>query len=232
MSSVYIVENGKLLRESLVLFFGEEGFNAIAYSSSEELINSISHINRSHEGCIIADLHMEGVSGIELLRILKMNGISLPVIICTGDSNMEQLASAFENGAFDYHIKPCAVDVLVNSVRAALKHQENYSIESLEIKFLSSKQASLSPEEKQVLERLMTGDSNDDIAAELGIGKQRVLQHNASTMKKMGATHLHDLVRKSFIANRASIHPSNNRPKPAHLNQKMPETGHSAFRTL
>ncbi|MGO9391813.1 response regulator transcription factor [Rhodoblastus sp.] len=232
MSIVHIVEDDKLLRESFAIVLGSEGFNVIAYSSSDDLIKNITRIESNKDCCIVADLHMTGTSGIELLRVLKNNGISLPVIIWTGDSGMEPVASAFENGAFDYHIKPCAVDILVSSVRAALKHQENPFVESLEIKFLRSKQASLSPEEQRVLERLLTGDSNDAIAAELGIETQRVLQHNASTMKKMGATHLHDLVRKSFIANRVTIQPSNCRPNPAHLSQKTPETGHSAFRTL
>jgi two-component system, LuxR family, response regulator FixJ len=194
---VHIIDDDDALRDSLSFLLSSAGIEATTYDSAAAYLNNA---RRGASGCIVTDVRMPGVSGIDLLRKLKSDGSSVPVIIMTGHGDIPLAVEAMKLGAFDFLEKPFDDDALLTSVRAALGHREKHSMQKEERKHIEERLALLSARERQVLDGLVGGQANKVIAYELGISPRTVEIYRANVMTKMQANSLSDLVRMALIS--------------------------------
>ncbi len=151
-------------------------------------------------GCIITDVRMPGMSGLDLLRHLSASGNTLPLIIITGHGDVPLAVEAMKLGALDFIEKPFDDEVLLSSVRSALAHAENGGQSEAATAEAVSRIAKLSGRERDVLSGLVAGKPNKTIAFDLGISPRTVEVYRASLMTKMQAASLSHLVRMTLLA--------------------------------
>jgi two-component system response regulator FixJ len=159
----------------------------------------LGEANELHAGCIITDIRMPEMDGIELLRRLRERQVPLPVIVITGHGDVPLAVQAMKIGAVDFLEKPFDDEVLLAAVRAALGRHEKDSKREAERSDIMARLAVLSNRERQVLEGLVAGHPNKTIAFDLGISPRTVEIYRANVMTKMAATSLSDLVRMALI---------------------------------
>jgi two-component system, LuxR family, response regulator FixJ len=150
--------------------------------------------------CVITDVRMPGMSGIDLLRRLRELKIEVPVIVITGHGDVPLAVEAMKIGATDFLEKPFDDEALLASVRSALKRQDGETKRSAERAVIENKPAALSNRERDVLGGLVAGRANKQIAFDLGISPRTVEIYRANLMNKMQAGSLSDLVRMALIA--------------------------------
>jgi two-component system response regulator FixJ len=195
--TVHIIEDDATVRESIRLLLGAEGFDARTYVSA---IDFLGAIEPNETGCVVTDVSLPGMSGVELLTHIMERGLSLPVIVMTGQANVPMAVSAMKLGAFDFMEKPFSSETLVIAVRKALSGAVCRRDADANIQDIQSKFASLSVREQEVLEGLIKGKPNKIIAHELGISHRTVEIHRSNLMKKTQAGSLSELVRMSMVA--------------------------------
>jgi two-component system response regulator FixJ len=193
---VQIIDDDDALRDSLTFLLSSAGIEAKSYESAGAYLNDPQ---RGAAGCIITDVRMPGMSGIDLLRKLKSDGVSLPVIVMTGHGDVPLAVEAMKLGAFDFIEKPFDDDALLASVRGALGVQEKHSRVESQRQEIESRLTQLSTRERQVLDGLVAGQANKVIAYELGISPRTVEIYRANVMTKMQANSLSDLVRMALV---------------------------------
>jgi two-component system, LuxR family, response regulator FixJ len=193
---VQIIDDDDALRDSLTFLLSSAGIEAKSYESAGAYLNDPQ---RSAAGCIITDVRMPGMSGIDLLRKLKSDGVSLPVIVMTGHGDVPLAVEAMKLGAFDFIEKPFDDDALLASVRGALGAQEKHTREESQRQEIENRLTQLSTRERQVLDGLVAGQANKVIAYELGISPRTVEIYRANVMTKMQANSLSDLVRMALV---------------------------------
>jgi two-component system response regulator DctR len=137
-------------------------------------------------GCLVLDVRMEGMSGVELFDRLRARGWRLPVIFLTGHGDVPLAVAALKNGAFDFVEKPFSDDDLVDRIVAAVAHDEAQRARRESEASVAARLAGLTPRERQVMERVLTGDFNKTIADALGIAVRTVEVHRARIFEKMG----------------------------------------------
>ncbi|MBV9235636.1 MAG: response regulator transcription factor FixJ [Xanthobacteraceae bacterium] len=193
---VQIIDDDDALRDSLTFLLSSAGIEAKSYESAGAYLNDPQ---RGAAGCIITDVRMPGMSGIDLLRKLKSDGVALPVIVMTGHGDVPLAVEAMKLGAFDFIEKPFEDDALLASVRGALGVQEKHTRQESQRQEIESRLTQLSTRERQVLDGLVAGQANKVIAYELGISPRTVEIYRANVMTKMQANSLSDLVRMALV---------------------------------
>jgi two-component system, LuxR family, response regulator FixJ len=193
---VQIIDDDDALRDSLTFLLSSAGIDAKSYESAGAYLNDPQ---RGAAGCIITDVRMPGMSGIDLLRKLKSDGVSLPVIVMTGHGDVPLAVEAMKLGAFDFIEKPFDDDALLVSVRGALGVQEKHTRVESQRQEIENRLTQLSTRERQVLDGLVAGQANKVIAYELGISPRTVEIYRANVMTKMQANSLSDLVRMALV---------------------------------
>jgi two-component system response regulator FixJ len=193
---VQIIDDDDALRDSLTFLLSSAGIEAKSYESAGAYLNDPQ---RGAAGCIITDVRMPGMSGIDLLRKLKSDGVSLPVIVMTGHGDVPLAVEAMKLGAFDFIEKPFDDDALLVSVRGALGVQEKHTRVESQRQEIENRLTQLSTRERQVLDGLVAGQANKVIAYELGISPRTVEIYRANVMTKMQANSLSDLVRMALV---------------------------------
>jgi two-component system response regulator FixJ len=194
---VYVIDDDDAVRESLAFLLRSAKIDAKVYESAAEFLKALPCVK---SGCIISDVRMPEISGIDLLRRLRECNVSLPVIVITGHGDVPLAVEAMKIGARDFIEKPFDDDVLLAAVRSALNRQEHDSQRSAEQAEISSRLATLSARERQVLEGLVAGNANKVIAYNLSISPRTVEIYRANVMTKMMAESLSDLVRMALVA--------------------------------
>jgi len=194
---VQIIDDDDALRDSLTFLLSTAGIEAKSYESAGAYLNDP---HRGTSGCIITDVRMPGMSGIDLLRKLKSDGVTVPVIVMTGHGDVPLAVEAMKLGAFDFIEKPFDDDALLASVRGALGVQEKHTREDSQRQEIENRLAQLSTRERQVLDGLVAGQANKVIAFELGISPRTVEIYRANVMTKMQANSLSDLVRMALVS--------------------------------
>jgi two-component system, LuxR family, response regulator FixJ len=155
---------------------------------------------KSDSNCIITDVRMPGLSGIDLLKRLKELGIAAPVIVITGHGDVPLAVEAMKLGAVDFLEKPFDDEVLLQSVHAALREHAGAAKRQAERSDIDGRLLTLSPRERDVLDGLVAGRANKQIAFDLGISPRTIEIYRANLMDKMKAGSLSDLVRMALIA--------------------------------
>jgi two-component system, LuxR family, response regulator FixJ len=194
---VHIVDDDGGLRESLAFLLRSAALEVRSFESAKAFLDELPH---AVPGCVITDVRMPDMSGIELLRRLKELKISVPVVVITGHGDIALAVEAMKMGAADFFEKPFDDDLLVASVRAALRQREDQTKRGAERAEIEHRISSLSPREKDVLAGLIEGRANKQIAFDLGISPRTVEIYRANLMNKMQADSLSGLVRMALIS--------------------------------
>lgn len=187
---VYIIDDDVSVRDSLCAFFSAHEYRPVAFSSAEDFLSDAE----IDEGlCVIVDLRMPGIGGIELHRMLTLREASIPVVILTAHGDVPLAVRAMKRGALDFLEKPASEKALLGAVEAA-KRLTARAHSSLSPRVVSERLARLTSREKEVLDHLILGMTNKHIADELGISQRTVEIHRARIREKMEARGLSDLI--------------------------------------
>jgi two-component system, LuxR family, response regulator FixJ len=195
--TVHVIEDDEAARHSLAFLLGTAKIDVKTYDSATAFLTVASNVK---SGCIITDVRMPEISGIDLLRRLKELKIDVPVIVVTGHGDVPLAVEAMKIGAAEFLEKPFDDEVLLNAVRSALNKQNTDSKRQAERSDIDSRLAALSNRERDVLQGLVSGLANKQIAFNLGISPRTVEIYRANLMTKMQASSLSDLVRMALVA--------------------------------
>ena len=194
---VHIIDDDDAARESLAFLLGTAGVAVRTYESAVAFMEALPPVRA---GCVVTDVRMPGMTGMELLQRLRERGIGLPVIVITGHGDVPLAVEAMKLGAADFIEKPFDDEVLLASVKTALdKRLEDRERDAKRIE-IKEKFTALSPRERQVLDGLIAGNPNKTIAFDLGISPRTVEVYRANLMTKMDASSLSELVRLALLA--------------------------------
>jgi two-component system response regulator FixJ len=189
---VHIVDDEEAVRNSLAFLLSSAGFAVRVHDSATAFLGIAGKIGN---GCLITDLRMPDMDGVELLRRLRAADTMLPAIVITGHGDVQMAVEAMKNGAIDFIEKPFSDDVLIESItRAAGRAAERVQSDAA-LTQVRQRVASLSERERQVLKGVVAGQPNKTIALELGISPRTVEVYRAGLMGKMQARSLPELVR-------------------------------------
>jgi two-component system response regulator FixJ len=194
---VYVIDDDDALRDSLVFLLRTAKIDVQSYPSAATFLDALP---APRTGCIITDVRMPGLSGLDLLRRLKELKIAMPVIVITGHGDVALAVETMKAGAVDFLEKPFDDEALLSSVRAALRQHDGDIKRNSERAEIDSRLAALSNRETDVLKGLVAGQANKQIAYDLGISPRTVEIYRANLMNKMQAASLSDLVRMALVA--------------------------------
>ena len=196
--TVHIVDDDEAVCSSLRLLLKSRGIPAVSHGSAEVFL---AKYDPDQPGCLVLDVRMPGMSGLELQDELNRRGAIIPVIFITGHGDVPMAVEAMQHGAADFLQKPFSEQDLTDRIRQALATDQR-NRESLHAKdAIRARLASLSPRETQVLQLVTLGKSNKVIAGDLGVSQRTVEIHRAHLMEKMAAPSLAQLVRMTMIGN-------------------------------
>ncbi len=194
---IYLIDDDDAVRQSLEFMLKAAGIKSRSFESAKAFMSVIHEIG---SGCIVTDVRMPEVTGIDLLRQVKKTHPDLPVIVITGHGDISLAVEAMKIGATDFLEKPFDGQQLLSAVRSALSQDASIAKNRAELAEIEEKLAALSNRERQVLEGLVAGSANKNIAFDLGISPRTVEIYRANLMTKMAANSLSDLVRMAMIA--------------------------------
>jgi two-component system, LuxR family, response regulator FixJ len=193
---VFVVDDDDAVRDSLSLLLETSGHRVRAFASAQNLLDALTPEAR---GCIIADVRMPGMDGLELQERLAARRIGLPVIIMTGHGDVPIAVRAMKAGAVDFIEKPFHDETLLAAIGFALARHADDSRRKTQSDEVRSRLESLSGREREVLDGLVAGKPNKIIAHDLGISARTVEVYRANVMTKMRADSLSDLVRMVLL---------------------------------
>jgi two-component system response regulator FixJ len=193
---VHVIDDDEAMRNSLAFLLRAAKVEVLTYESASAFLESLPKIK---PGCIVTDVRMPGMSGIDLLKRLRQLKVAMPVIVITGHGDVPLAVEAMKGGAADFLEKPFDDDALLAAIRAALDVQVTDNERQASRAAIHDKLAVLSNRERQVLEGVVAGHPNKTIAFDLGISPRTVEIYRANVMTKMGAGSLSDLVRLALV---------------------------------
>jgi len=196
-AEVHLIDDDEAVRESLGFVLEMNDLPAKTYASAAQFLEVVGSLTR---GCIVTDVRMPDVSGLELVRMLRERQIELPVVMITGHGDVPLAVEAMRAGVVDFIEKPFENDVLLRSIRTALDVQAERVGRDEESRRFERMLATLSPREMDVLRGVIAGKMNKVIAHELGISPRTVEVYRANVMNKTQANSLSELVRIAMLA--------------------------------
>lgn len=191
-ASVFVVDDDDAVRNSLRLLLKSVGLPTVALASAREFLDSW---HPAQPGCLVLDVRMPGMSGLELQQELNRLGAIMPVIFISGHGDIPMAVEAIQHGAFDFLQKPFRDQDLIDRVQRALAadHASRQTLAQRDV--LRQRHESLTPREQEVLALVTKGKANKVMAGDLGVSQRTVEIHRARVMEKMGAQSLAQLVR-------------------------------------
>ena len=190
--TVYIVDDDDAIRSALRLLLKSVGLAAATVPSAQEFLATY---DPQQPGCLILDVRMPGMSGLELQQQLNLRGTIIPVIFITGHGDVPMAVEAMQQGAFDFLQKPFRDQDLIERIQRALAKDQTGRAELRERVRIKERLESLTAREREVLGLVTSGKPNKIMAADLGVSQRTVEIHRARVMEKMGASSLAQLVR-------------------------------------
>jgi FixJ family two-component response regulator len=191
-SLLAVLDDDKSVQRALQDLIESEGMSAICFDSAEEFLDSRA---KHHASCLIADIRMPGMSGMELQAQLKVERCEIPIIFITARGEIPLAVSAMKEGASDFFTKPIEVVAFLTAVELAVEQDRNARRKALEQADLFQRYGSLTPREQEVLALLVRGFLNKQVASELGITEYTVQVHRGHIMRKMRTGAFATLVR-------------------------------------
>lgn len=192
---VHIVDDDGPLRESLEFLMTSAGYTARGYDSAAALL---PHADNLEPGCIVTDVRMPGMNGLELVAALRERGVTHPIIVLTGHADVPLAVAAMKAGVVDFLEKPVRGDDLVAAVASVMTSGEEAAERAAEASELRERLKQLTGREREVFDAIVGGDSNKAAALRLGISPRTVEIYRANVMAKMKAQSLSALVRMAL----------------------------------
>jgi FixJ family two-component response regulator len=199
---VFLVDDEPGLLKSLTRLLRAEGFTVSSFATAEEFL---SHWRSTDWGCLLLDVAMPGIDGLQLQERLGRNGVTLPIVFLSGHGDIPTSVRAMKAGAIDFLTKPVNDTDLLNAIQSALRKAEAQRVLAAEVAGLRERLELLTPRERDVLQHVISGKLNKQIAADLGTGVQNIKIHRGRVMEKMRASSVADLVR---MAERLGVTPA------------------------
>ncbi len=193
--TIFVVDDEPAVRDSLQVLLGTYGFAVETFSNAAAFLD---RADPQRPGCLVADVRMPGMTGIELQRELTRRGNPLPVIVITGHGDVPMAVDALKAGAMDFIEKPLNDEALVRSIRAALERDQRSRAEGQELAKLAERLARLTGREREVMMLIVDGLANNAVAEKLGISARTVEHYRANIMQKMEASSFAELVRMAI----------------------------------
>ena len=190
--SVYIVDDDEAVRSSVRFLIRSVGLPAQVYASAQEFLAAYE---RRDPGCLVLDVRMPGMSGLDLQQELNRRGATIPVVFITGHGDVPMAVEAMQQGAFDFLQKPFRDQELLYRVQRALSRDAESRARLAARAEIRARLATLTPREREVMQLITRGKSNKLVGAELGVSQRTVEIHRAHVMEKMRASSLAELVR-------------------------------------
>ena len=195
ISTVYVVDDDEGVRNSLRFLLKSVGLTARTLSSAREFLESY---RPRQPGCVVLDVRMPGMSGLELQQQLNLRGAIIPVIFITGHGDIPMAVEAMQHGAFDFLQKPFRDQDLIDRIQRALERDARSRAALTQHDRIRERFATLTPREREVLTLMTRGKPNKVMAADLGVSQRTVEIHRARVMEKTGAASLAQLVRMAM----------------------------------
>jgi two-component system response regulator FixJ len=190
---IAVIDDDEAVLDSLRLYFARQNIETTCFASAQEFLSAIEDGQRFD--CIVSDVRMPGMSGLDLVHRLKTGGLVAPVVLITGHGDVDMAVAAIKVGAFDFIEKPFDEARLLASIKIAIEKQQQPEIDTAELENLRSRFETLSTRQRQVMELAVAGLSNKEIASQLKISPKTVENHRAWVMERIGARNIADLVR-------------------------------------
>ena len=193
LTHIAVIDDDEAVLDSLRLYFARQDVETSCFASAQDFLAAIRSGQRFD--CIVSDVRMPGMSGLDLVQHLKGAGLAVPVILITGHGDVDMAVAAIKVGAFDFIEKPFDEARLLASIQNALNKMQQPEIDAVELEKLQSRFNTLSVRQRQVMELAVVGLSNKEIGSQLKISPKTVENHRAWVMERIGARNIAELVR-------------------------------------
>ena len=194
---VYVIDDDEAMRDSLNFLLDSAGYQVALFDSAVKFLDSLPNLEF---GCVVSDVRMPGLDGIELLKRMKAGHSTFPIVIMTGHGDVPLAVEAMKLGAVDFLEKPFEDDRLIAMIEMAIQQAEPAARSEALTQDIAARVASLSPRERQVMNGLIAGLSNKLIARDYDISPRTIEVYRANVMTKMQANSLSELVRLAMRA--------------------------------
>jgi len=195
---VFVVDDDQAMRNSLKWLIESVGVQVESFASADEFL---TQYQPGRAGCLVLDVRMPGMSGLDLQEYLLEKNIHIPVVIITGHGDVPMAVRAMKGGAIDFIEKPFNDEVLLDAIRRAIAYEEQQRSQHVENLHIQERLSHLTPREHEVMEMVTEGRSNKEIANALGVSAKTIEAHRARVMEKMQAGSLAELVRMVLAVN-------------------------------
>jgi FixJ family two-component response regulator len=195
--AVFVVDDDEAMRDALDTLIRSAGLKTALYASADEFL--AGH-DPEQPGCLVLDVRMPGMNGLELQQTLAEQGVNLPVIIITGHGDIPMAVEAMRAGALDFLEKPFREQDLLQRINQAIEQDANLRQEQARRAEIAARVASLTPREREIMDLVVAGKHNKAIASELGLSHKTVEFHRANIMEKTNANSVAELVRMALAA--------------------------------
>ena len=196
-NKVYVIDDDEAVRDSLLFLLDSAGFEVTLFETAQQFLDALPALSF---GCVVSDVRMPGIDGIELLKRLKAAHSAFPIVVMTGHGDVPLAVEAMKLGAVDFLEKPFEDDRLIAMIETAIRQAEPAAKSEAVTQDVAARAASLSPRERQVMDGLIAGMSNKLIAREYDISPRTIEVYRANVMTKMQANSLSELVRLAMRA--------------------------------
>jgi RNA polymerase sigma factor (sigma-70 family) len=192
---VFVIDDDDAVRAAVRLLLKSVGLPVTVFSSAQEFLPKY---HPDQPGCLVVDVRMPGMSGLELQQQLNLRGATIPVIFITGHGDIPMAVEAIQHGAFDFLPKPFRDQDLIDRVQRALEKDAGSRREHARSDVIRQRLDSLTPREREVLDLMVTGKPNKIMAADLGVSQRTIEIHRSRVMEKMQADSVAQLVRMTM----------------------------------
>jgi two-component system response regulator FixJ len=196
---VHVIDDDDAVRDSLSFLLETSGYRVLAYDSA---LRFLDNLPPAVDACVITDIRMPGMTGLEMTAKLRSRGFAAPIIVITGHGDIPLAVEAMKAGVADFIEKPFADEAILRALESAFDSRREAAAPSKEQAEIAERLAALSPRERQVLDGLVAGQANKVVALELGISPRTVEVYRANVMTKMRAGSLSELVKMAILAER------------------------------
>jgi two-component system, LuxR family, response regulator FixJ len=196
--SIYVVDDDDSMRQAVALLLRTVGYNPVGFAKPSEFL---SNFDPNLHGCLVLDIRMPEMSGLEVQQRLNRSGAILPVIFITGHGDIPMAVQAMKDGAFDFLTKPFRDQDLLDRINNALKQDADNRAAIDEHAELRRHAETLTPREREVLDLIVEGKANKVAAIDLGLSERTIEIHRANVMEKMGARSVAHLVKMHLTLN-------------------------------